>query len=134
MSTNARSAARPAKTCQRCGRVITWRKKWARDWDAVRYCSAACRRPRRTGRDAKFEKAILNLLRTRPRSSSICPSEVARLVANPEDAVWAAACEQARQAARRLVSRGQVEITQMGRVVDPSHARGPLRIRRPQGR
>ena len=34
----------PVKTCACCGRPFTWRKKWARDWDAVRYCSDACRR------------------------------------------------------------------------------------------
>jgi len=38
--------------------------------------------------------------------------------------------ERARQAARRLVARGLVEITQRGRVVDPDHARGPIRIRK----
>ncbi|MBM3885063.1 MAG: DUF2256 domain-containing protein [Gemmatimonadetes bacterium] len=34
----------PAKTCEACGRPFTWRKKWERDWDQVRYCSDACRR------------------------------------------------------------------------------------------
>ena len=38
--------------------------------------------------------------------------------------------EPARAAARRLVARGQVEITQGGRVVDPSTAEGPIRVRR----
>jgi hypothetical protein len=38
--------------------------------------------------------------------------------------------EPARAAARRLVARGEVEITQGGRVVDPSTAKGPLRVRR----
>jgi hypothetical protein len=37
--------------------------------------------------------------------------------------------EPARAAARRLVADGEVEITQRGRVVDPSTARGPIRIR-----
>lgn len=34
----------PTKICIACGRPFTWRKKWARDWDAVRYCSDACRK------------------------------------------------------------------------------------------
>jgi hypothetical protein len=38
--------------------------------------------------------------------------------------------EPARCAARRLVEAGEVEITQRGVVVDPSSARGPIRIRR----
>lgn len=37
--------------------------------------------------------------------------------------------EPVRRAARRLVAAGAVEICQGGRVVDPSHARGPIRIR-----
>jgi hypothetical protein len=39
-------AALPAKPCAVCGRPMTWRKAWARNWDAVRYCSEACRRRR----------------------------------------------------------------------------------------
>jgi hypothetical protein len=38
--------------------------------------------------------------------------------------------EPARLAARRLVDRGEVEIVQRGRVVDPATAHGPIRIRR----
>jgi hypothetical protein len=38
--------------------------------------------------------------------------------------------EPARRAARRLVAAGEVEIVQGGRVVDPSTAKGPIRIRR----
>ncbi|WP_112323804.1 DUF2256 domain-containing protein [Oceanibium sediminis] len=34
----------PSKTCAACGRPFTWRRKWARDWDSVRYCSERCRR------------------------------------------------------------------------------------------
>jgi hypothetical protein len=36
--------------------------------------------------------------------------------------------EPARQAARRLVARGEVKILQRGRRVDPSNAKGPIRI------
>ncbi|MCC7052845.1 MAG: DUF2256 domain-containing protein [Gemmatimonadaceae bacterium] len=35
---------RPSKDCLRCGRPFTWRKKWARDWESVKYCSERCRR------------------------------------------------------------------------------------------
>lgn len=34
----------PTKTCAACGRPFTWRKKWERDWENVRFCSDACRR------------------------------------------------------------------------------------------
>ena len=34
----------PSKTCPVCGREFKWRRKWARDWENVRYCSERCRR------------------------------------------------------------------------------------------
>ncbi|MCP4818702.1 MAG: DUF2256 domain-containing protein [Shimia sp.] len=34
----------PEKPCAACGRPFAWRKKWRKDWDNVRYCSAKCRR------------------------------------------------------------------------------------------
>ena len=37
----------PTKVCATCGRPFAWRKKWARDWDQVKYCSDACRRAAR---------------------------------------------------------------------------------------
>ncbi|WP_345785249.1 DUF2256 domain-containing protein [Roseisolibacter sp. H3M3-2] len=37
-------AERPAKTCARCGLPFQWRRKWARDWESVRWCSERCRR------------------------------------------------------------------------------------------
>jgi hypothetical protein len=33
----------PEKTCPVCDRPFAWRKKWARDWDNVIYCSDKCR-------------------------------------------------------------------------------------------
>ncbi|MRG71541.1 DUF2256 domain-containing protein [Alphaproteobacteria bacterium HT1-32] len=39
-----RKADLPRKPCVACGLPIVWRKKWARDWDSVRYCSERCRR------------------------------------------------------------------------------------------
>jgi len=32
----------PQKTCVSCGRPFTWRKKWERVWDEVKYCSKRC--------------------------------------------------------------------------------------------
>lgn len=46
MARMTRKADLPTKVCATCGRPFTWRKKWARDWDEVRYCSEACRRNR----------------------------------------------------------------------------------------
>jgi hypothetical protein len=32
-----------SKLCAVCGRSMTWRKTWAKNWDSVLYCSNACR-------------------------------------------------------------------------------------------
>jgi len=34
----------PTKTCPACGLEFTWRKKWARDWENIRFCSERCKR------------------------------------------------------------------------------------------
>jgi hypothetical protein len=33
----------PDKLCPACNKPFAWRKKWARDWDNVIYCSDKCR-------------------------------------------------------------------------------------------
>ena len=109
---------------------MTWRKSWERNWDDVRYCSDACRKRRVDDVDLALETAIIELLDARARDASICPSEAARVVGGDE---WRALMEPARRAARRLVASGAVQITQKGRVVDPSTAKGPIRIRRVAG-
>ena len=111
--------------CDSCGRLIEWRRKWARDWDNVRYCSDGCRRNRPGELDQRLEAEIRGLLEARARGATICPSEAARAVADD----WKPLMERARSAARRLVVAGEVEVLQGGRVVDPSTAKGPIRVR-----
>ena len=36
--------ALPSKPCGVCGRPMSWRRAWAKNWDEVRYCSEACRK------------------------------------------------------------------------------------------
>ena len=36
--------ALPSKPCAVCGRTMTWRRAWAKNWAEVKYCSTACRR------------------------------------------------------------------------------------------
>lgn len=109
---------------------MAWRKSWERNWDQVRYCSDACRKRRVSTDDVALENAITELLDGRARDASICPSEAARLVGGDD---WRELMEPARRAARRLVAAGTVEITQKGRQVDPSTAKGPIRIRKARG-
>jgi len=94
--------------------------------EARKYCSQACRRRKIRPVDARLEQQILDLLESRPNGASICPSEAARRE-DPDD--WRELMEPARRAARRLVAGGKTLITQGGRTVDPSTAKGPIRIR-----
>lgn len=93
----------------------------------MRYCSRACRSRRPGPTDEALEEAIVDLLDARAAGKTICPSEAARRVGGDD---WRELMEPSRRAARRLVAAGIVEITQQGRTVDPSTARGPIRIRR----
>ena len=114
------------KICASCGREMMWRKRWAGTWETVRYCSRACARHGVNRTDRALQDAILELLEYRPAGRTICPSEAARAV-DPDG--WQRLNEPARRAARRLVAEGRLEMTQGGRVIDPSTARGPVRLR-----
>lgn len=128
------AAERADKACRSCGRRMEWRAAWARNWDDVAYCSDACRARKVRPVDRALEETIRRLLGERAATATICPSEAARAVAaaqgDASDDAWRALMEPARRAARRLVAAGEVEITQGGRVVDPSTAKGPIRVRR----
>ena len=106
--------------------MITWRRAWASNWDEVRYCSDSCRRRKVQPIDSELAEAIIALLNQRSNGATICPSEAARAVGGDD---WRALMEPARRAARRLVVEGLVVITQGGKVVDPSTAKGPIRVR-----
>ncbi len=45
-------ASLPSKPCLACGRPMSWRKAWAKNWAEVRYCSEACRRNKPKGQPA----------------------------------------------------------------------------------
>jgi hypothetical protein len=116
------------KACKCCGRTIEWRKKWQDCWQEIQFCSEKCRKSRRSKLDEQLESTIIELLSKRSSSSTICPSEAARLCLG-EDA-WKPEMERTRQAARRLVAQGRIHFTQKGIIVDPSNAKGPIRLRR----
>lgn len=39
-------AGLPSKPCVSCGRPMSWRRSWAKNWSEVKYCCEACRRGR----------------------------------------------------------------------------------------
>lgn len=71
------------------------------------------------------EGAILKLLEARaPRTA--CPSEVARAIDGER---WRAQMQPVRDAALRLLKRGRIDVLQKGKSIDPTTARGPIRLR-----
>lgn len=46
MARMRKKAELPVKTCAGCGLPFTWRRKWARDWAQVKFCSDRCRAAR----------------------------------------------------------------------------------------
>jgi hypothetical protein len=113
----------PSKVCESCGRSFEYRKKWARNWASVKYCSDACR-----SQKSKFDfrDAILKRLAQISPASSICPSDILP----PEQKSDPQLMEHVRRSARLLAHAGHIEITQRDRPVDPDNFRGPIRIRR----
>lgn len=116
---------RLSKLCEKCGRSFSWRKKWERDWDQIKFCSERCRRAKSPARQKEIEASILGLLQKRGVDKTICPSEVL----SPNEKSDRLKMEEVREVARHLVQRGLLQITQNGKVVDPDAFRGPIRLR-----
>jgi hypothetical protein len=74
----------------------------------------------------ELDRTIVELLEQRREGATICPSEAARAVGGED---WRPLMEPARDAARRLVEQGRIDVTQRGEVVDLDEARGPVRLR-----
>ena len=80
--------------------------------------------------ETRIEAAILQAVTDRGMDKSICPSEVARVLA-PE---WRPILSATRRAAIRLAIAGRIDILRKGQVVDPKDVRGVIRLRmRPEG-
>ncbi len=108
----------PDKTCVRCGRRFAWRKKWARSWSDVKYCSASCRRHKIGLADLAYEQRIMTALALAPRTG-ISLHELA----TDHDEV-----EPLRQAARRLAIAGRIRMIQSGRTIDPRDLHGKVSL------
>lgn len=79
------------------------------------------------GRAERLAAAMRALLRHRAPTSTICPSDAARIVAGDR---FRSVMDEVRRVAGRLREAGVVRTTQRGEDVDPLEARGPLRIGR----
>ena len=78
-------------------------------------------------RHALISRSIRKLLRERGAGKSICPSEVARDI---EPDAWRDVMAEVRAAASKLVTAGEIVVTQRGEPVDIATARGPIRLAR----
>ena len=119
---------KPEKICLNCGRPFEYRKKWAKNWDEVKFCSDRCRSEGRGAgkkQSENLQAQILDLLKIRGPGKTICPSELLQ----GDDKHNPDFMESVRQAARLLTHEGLIEITQKGKTVDPSDFRGPIRLR-----
>ncbi len=126
MSSQESGALGDEKHCIVCGRRFGWRVRWASEWATIQHCGSRCARRRLTATDAALEQAIVTMLERSPASTPISPNEAARSLGKG----WRALSERARDAARRLASRGAVEFVQGDRLVDASSAKGPIQVRR----
>ena len=79
--------------------------------------------------EAEAEAAIRALLERRDPGQTICPSEAARALGGDEG--FRPLMPVVRSAARTMVARGELEVTQGGQPVDLDSARGPIRLRLP---
>ncbi|PWS26522.1 DUF2256 domain-containing protein [Pedobacter yonginense] len=41
---NVKKENLPSKICLVCQKPFSWRKKWAKNWDDVKYCSERCKK------------------------------------------------------------------------------------------
>jgi uncharacterized protein DUF3253 len=75
------------------------------------------------------ERSIVTLLEQRDEGKTICPSDAARDLGGDDG--FRALMPLVRDAARAMVARGELEVTQHGEVVDLDSARGAIRLRLP---
>ena len=120
----------PEKSCWSCGRSFTWRKSFAKNWDAVKYCSNACRKRKLSKIDQQIENTILKLLESQPHPTPLTTGQIADLLDFGNDKNL---LESIKRAARRLEAKSFVIITQDGKRVDSSTAKGHLQIRKHDG-
>ncbi len=91
---------------------------WART--AIRVCAGAVTPPS----EAQIAAEILRQVTARGAGKTICPSEVARALAQD----WRALMPQVRDVADDLARRQAIRVSQKGEVVRAKMAKGPIRL------
>jgi deoxyribodipyrimidine photolyase-related protein len=83
-----------------------------------------------TADSSEIADTIIRLCTERGSGKTICPSEVARAMANDGDA-WRDLMSDVRRVAGRLADLGRIRVTRRGKGVDAVSARGPIRLSLP---
>jgi hypothetical protein len=86
--------------------------------------------PSEPGERQRLAAVMRTLLRKRPATSTICPSDAARVVGGEH---WRGEMSLSRDVAFALAEEGVLEVRQQGRKVDGRTARGALRLARGPG-
>jgi len=82
--------------------------------------------------ESEIERTMLELVAARGSAASICPSEVARALA--DETHWRSLMGLVRQVAIRLADAGKIEILRKGKPVPRDAVRGVIRLRQPLSR
>jgi hypothetical protein len=83
--------------------------------------------PTDTGQRDRLAATVRVLLRHRDPTSTICPSDAARVVGGDS---WRDLMDMARSVAAELATAGVIVVSQSGQAVDLAHASGPVRLGR----
>lgn len=81
---------------------------------------------------ATLEAAIMKALADRGPEKSICPSEVARSLAGPDEKAWRLLMHPLREAAKSMARAGRISILRKGRAIAPEEMRGVIRLALPR--
>ena len=80
-----------------------------------------------------LDRTILRLVNERGEGKTICPSEVARHLAGPDETRWRLLMKPIRARAVALADAGELDIKRKGRRVDPHDFKGIYRLGLPDG-
>ena len=86
----------------------------------IRASASGAMRPSAKALEAEIRRRVTE----RGAGKTICPSEVARALADD----WRALMPQVRAVAARMAARGEIAVTQRGVAVDALSAQGPIRL------
>lgn len=82
---------------------------------------------------AQIAETIEAMVAERAADKTVCPSEVARAIAGPDETKWRLLMPPIRAEAVRLAKAGRIAIKRKGRVVDPDDFKGIYRLAPPAG-